>query len=106
MKSITFVRHTNNLQPGLDVGKVPTDGSINELGIKQANEIKNFLDKYEFSAIFTSLYLRSIQTADIINKERKLPQHMSNAFNEYFLRPDGKGVESLGTGTTRTMTKI
>lgn len=105
MKLLIIARHTNNKITG-EENKRSTDGSITETGRLQAEEMKSFLAKYDLECIFTSLYLRTIETADIINKDRNIKTVKSNAFNEYLLRPDGSGVEGVDTAQARSMSKI
>ncbi len=105
MKQIIFLRHCDNRLSGNE-GKIPTDGELNENGLLQAKELKKFISKYDINTIFTSLYKRTIQTASIVNEERNLPSFSEMVFNEYFLRPDGKGVEGTRAGISRTMGKI
>jgi len=105
MKYIIIARHTNNRNTG-DEGKKPTDGPITDIGKIQAKEMQEFLEKYKFDSIFTSLYLRSIQTAEIINGDTKVPCVKTNAFNEYMMRENGESVEGVDTAKSRTMTKL
>lgn len=105
MKVITLVRHTDN-RITLDANKIQNDYPLTPTGEVQAKELAKFLKKYTFDAIFTSLYKRSVQTAEIINRDKKFPLYKTNSFNEYFLREDGTGVEGTKIGIARTMTKI
>lgn len=105
MKYIIIARHSNNRNTG-DEGVKPTDGAITEIGIAQAKEMKEFLAKYKLDSIFTSLYLRAIQTAEIINKDIHITTIKTNAFNEYMMRENGENVEDVDTAKNRAMTKL
>lgn len=103
MKQIILIRHTDN---GITDRNKPNDNSITNNGVSQAKEIKAFLQNFEFETMFCSLYKRSIETAEIINSERKLSIIKSGNFNEYFIREDGKGVESCNMAESRAMSKL
>lgn len=105
MKYIIIARHTNNKITG-EEGTKPTDGPITEIGEQQAEEMHEFLKKYDIDRIFSSLYLRANQTADIINKGREIKKVQTSAFNEYMMRSDGSSVEEVDTAKNRTMTKL
>ncbi len=105
MNHIILARHTHNIITGNE-GTKPSDGDITELGKSQALEMKEFLKSYELDCIFTSLFLRSINTSNIINSDRNIKTINTNAFNEYMLRNDGVGVESVAMAKARTMSKI
>lgn len=106
MKTIILTRHTNNKASEDVAVDKQNDFQLTDIGFAQARELYEFLRRYKFEAIFTSLYLRSIQTAEIINEGRNIQLFKTNAFNEYFLREDGSDVESTDVGITRTMTKL
>jgi broad specificity phosphatase PhoE len=105
VKYIIIARHTNNNITG-EEGVKPSDGPITPTGEAQAKEMNKFLKKYDIDHIFTSLYLRTIQTAEIVNKGRGAKSLKMNAFNEYMMRPDGSSVEDVDTAVARTMSKI
>ena len=100
MKIITLIRHVENF-------KEQPDGNITDKGKLQAAEIKEFLQKNSISPelIFTSLFKRTSQTAEISNPNNaKLVS--SIAFNEYYTRPDKTDVETVDMGVSRSLTKI
>ena len=106
MKTIILTRHTNNKASEDAAVDKQNDFQLTDRGLAQAEELNKYLKKYKFEAIFTSLFLRAIQTAEIINKGKNVPLYKTNAFNEYFLREDGSGVEGTDVGITRTMAKL
>jgi broad specificity phosphatase PhoE len=105
MKYIIIARHTNNKITGNE-GIKPTDGPITPKGEQQAAEMQQFLLKYNIDCIYSSLYLRANQTADIINSERAIKKIQTNAFNEYMMRENRKSVEDVDTAKSRSMSKI
>lgn len=105
MKQIILTRHTDNRE-FKDVGKKHNDYDLTKVGIKQAEEVQEFLKDKSFKAIFSSIYLRAIRTAEIVNRDKNVPIYKTNAFNEYYLRPDGKGVESTRMALARTLSKL
>lgn len=105
MKQIILTRHTNN-KVKKDAQVRLNDYELTDLGKTQAQGVKEYLSNKEFDVIYTSLYQRTVQTAEIINEDRKVKTIKTNSFNEYFLRPDGSGVESTDMGISRTMTKF
>ncbi len=100
MKTLILVRHTENF-------KEQPDGKITENGKTQAGEIKEFLKSKSIlpEIIFTSLYKRTIQTAERANPNASkiIP---SASFNEYYTRTDKTDAESTTMGITRVMPKI
>ncbi|MFQ5493474.1 MAG: phosphoglycerate mutase family protein [Candidatus Dojkabacteria bacterium] len=105
MKQVILTRHTNN-RVKKDAQVRLNDYELTSIGKEQALEVKNYLSDKDFEVIYTSLYLRTVQTAEIINEDKKSKTIKTNSFNEYFLRPDGSGVESTDMGISRTMTKL
>lgn len=105
MKQIILTRHTDN-RIKKDAQLKFNDYELTKVGKKQAEEVRDFLAAKDFEVIFTSLYLRAIQTAEIINSKKKVRVYKTNAFNEYLLRSDGSGVETTEMGISRTMSKL
>jgi broad specificity phosphatase PhoE len=106
MEQIILARHcqTELLASG-DSGTRRNDSPLSELGLKQAAQVCKFVNKYEYDAIFSSLFIRTIKTAEIINENKK-PQFANINLNEYFAGDDGKGRESTTMGIARTMSFI
>jgi len=107
MIQIILSRHcqTELLASG-DPGAKRNDSSPSELGLKQAKEMAEFVKKYDYEAMFTSLFVRAIKTGEIINEERKLPIFSNISLSEYFTGDDGKGRESVDMGISRTMSYL
>ncbi len=107
MRQIILIRHAEtvlvNMKP--EEAKITLDPLLSVRGEKQAEELKDFVKKFSTETIFTSLYKRSRQTAQIINNEN-VPVVSSNAFNEYYVDPNGKGIETTSDGASRSMSKI
>lgn len=100
-----MIRHTDN-KVSEDSINSENDYPLTKEGIRQARELRTLLKDESFDAVFTSLKQRSIQTAEVLCKDRDVKMYKSVAFNEYMLRPDGSGVESTRMGESRTMSKI
>lgn len=59
------------------------------------------LSSYSVDLVASSLYRRSQQTAEILNAHWQAKSCATAALNEYFLREDGSGVESVEEGFVR-----
>jgi broad specificity phosphatase PhoE len=106
MEQLILVRHCQtDLLAGGDPGARRNDSPLSELGLKQAAQVANFLDKYEYDAIFSSLFIRTIKTAEIINTKKR-PHLRSMSLNEYFIGDDGEGRETTRAGIARAMAFI
>ena len=67
LKKIIFIRHGENIYNSiLDNNKLP----LSNLGIAQAKFASNIINN-QYDVIYCSNSLRAIQTADIINKNKK-----------------------------------
>lgn len=109
MKQIILCRHTETEHIAVGGNKsVRNDSRLTERGKLQASEMRKFLldNEYVFEAVFTSLNLRAVETAEVISKDLGVKNIKSVAFAEYFLRDDGTGVETIDMAVARTMTKI
>lgn len=106
MKQIILMRHALDMASAQKIKKTSRDNpSLSELGKKQAQATKKFLDKYSYEAIFTSSYKRTQETAKLINT-KNAPISSSNAFNDYHVQPNGKETETVAMGIARVMPKI
>jgi broad specificity phosphatase PhoE len=104
MTYLYLIRHCETFEPGEDVPPPPLpDRPLSQLGIQQAEELARFLRAVPIDLILTSLYRRAQETAALINDGRVIPVFASMALNEYFLRPDGRGVESTELGLARSL---
>lgn len=73
--TIYFVRHGQK-------EKKPGDPQLTSKGIQQARETALFLKNLEIQSIYSSPYLRTKQTADIIAKQFQLPVITDGRLNE------------------------
>jgi len=106
MKQIILMRHAQDILSAKKIKKTSADDcSLSQLGEKQALQIKKFLQKYNYEVIFTSLYRRSIKTADLV-KTKNVSVISSIAFNDYYTRPNGEDVETTSMGIARAVAKI
>ena len=106
MEQIILARHcqTDLLASG-DSSTRRNDSPLSELGLKQAAQVSKIVNKFEYDAVFSSLFIRTIKTAEIINENKK-PQFANINLSEYFAGDDGKGRESTTMGIARTMSFI
>jgi len=108
MKQIILCRHpeTDLIASGSG-GQRRNDALVSDFGRKQAEEVRDFIKgkNLNYQAVFTSLFHRAYEMGRTLN-DKDMPFYPSHAFNEYFQRDDGSGVESTDTGAARTMTKI
>lgn len=109
MKQIILVRHVETeLIAGGNKGDERNDSPVSEFGRKQAEEVRDYLKSknYNFEMVFTSLLQRAHEMGKVVNEIKNVPLFPTAAFNEYFQRDDGSGVETTEAGAARTMTKI
>lgn len=105
MNQIILVRHCEkDFDPKST--HIESDPVLTEKGVTQAQQVKEFLKDFNYEAIFSSIFIRGEQTAQILNEEKKVKYVRSMAFNEYFVRPLGGNVETTTMGVTRTMSKL
>ncbi len=102
MKSIILVRHA------VKEHDIPNgDPILTKIGQHQANEIAEYLnEKYDFEVVLSSVLLRAQQTAEAIANRSNVQMHSTLSFNEYFLRKNGKGVETTQMLESRAMVKL
>lgn len=107
MNQIILSRHcqTELLASG-DPGAKRNDSPLSTLGLKQAEELATFVKNYSYDVIFTSLFIRSIKTGEIISDGSTKPMYSNIALSEYFLGDDGRGREGVDMGISRTMTYL
>ena len=106
MKKIILARHTEtvHLASGGDK-RSRNDSQLSLSGINQAISLSKFVNNHDYEAVITSLFQRSIQTAEIINT-KKIQVFPSIAFSEYFIRDDNTEVETTDMAISRTMSFI
>lgn len=61
-----------------------TDCDINEKGIAQAMNLKNFFNTIEYDKIYASDLLRAVHTAEIIASDKKVEVEKDSSFRELF----------------------
>lgn len=66
---IVFVRHGKTQLNDLGCFIGNTDCDISVEGLRQAEKVKGFLDKFSFDGIYVSPLKRTIQTANILSKK-------------------------------------
>lgn len=66
---IVFIRHGKTQLNDLGCFIGNTDCDISEEGLRQAEKVKGFLDKFSFDGIYVSPLKRTIQTANILSKK-------------------------------------
>jgi len=69
---IYLVRHgqTDWNREGMKRMQCQSDNPLNEIGIKQAEQVGELLDKIDYDFIFSSPYIRAKRTAEIANRDR------------------------------------
>lgn len=82
MTLICFVRHGETSWNVLKKIQGRTDIPLNEVGIKQAIDCKEYLSKLNWNVIVSSPLKRAIQTAEIINESLNLPLIIMEQFIE------------------------
>lgn len=80
-----FARHghndaNTNSTPSQLTGEI--DEPLNEIGVKQANELAEQLKDVQFDAIISSPLKRAYQTAEIVNGLHGLPLEINSAWRE------------------------
>ena len=94
--SIYVIRHGKtdwNLESRIQ-GK--TNISLNEIGINQAEEVREKLENKEIDLIISSPLDRTRQTAEIINKNMKLPiKYNENLMERNFGIYEGKNSKEI-----------
>lgn len=63
----------------------------------------DYLRPKPIDLFLASTFRRSQQTVEVLNRERGAPVFSSMALNEYFLRDDFQGVETLEQGLVRSL---
>jgi broad specificity phosphatase PhoE len=79
------------------------DSALSSDGERQAERLREYLRAKPVELFLTSLFVRSQRTAAILNGERNVPVFSAMALNEYFLRDDFQGVETIEQGLVRSL---
>lgn len=82
MKEILLVRHGQTEWNLLKKVQGKADIELNEQGIKQAEETRNYLKNEKIDLILCSPLKRAMQTAQIINKERNIKTIIDERISE------------------------
>ena len=92
-----------NADPSVDV-------RLSENGIAQARALAEKLDGESFEVIYISEFLRSKQTADFINENRRTPTIVDKRINENIMGFEGEPInhylDQLGEGPDRMNKKF
>ncbi len=105
LKTLLLIRHTETeYLAKAPSSKLPNDASLSDAGRTHALNISQELSSYSVELVASSLYRRSQQTAEILNAHWQAKSCATAALNEYFLREDGSGVESVEEGFVRVST--
>jgi broad specificity phosphatase PhoE len=92
--SITLIRHAaSDTVSYKDSNK--KDPSITSAGKKQALKTAFFLKGVSFSKIYTSVFARALETAEIITKEEKTKSEDLNEFNKIIFEEQPEDVEKF-----------
>ena len=104
MKQLYLVRHCETKElAGEEAAHSRNDSTLSANGLRQAGCLADYLRPCRIDLFLTSVFERSQQTAEILNKERNVPVFSSMALNEYFLRDDFAGVETTEQGLVRSI---
>jgi broad specificity phosphatase PhoE len=104
MKQLYLVRHCETLELAGEEPAMPRgDSPLSPKGVAQARAVAERLAAWPLDLVLTSLYLRAVQTARIVAEGRQAPVHASLALNEFLLRDDHEGVETVEQGLVRSL---
>lgn len=104
MKQLYLIRHCETKEiAGEETAHARNDSPLSRAGQEQAERLRLYLSDKPVDLFLTSLFLRSQQTAAILNDGRKIPVFSAMALNEYFLRDDFQGVETIDQGLARSV---
>jgi broad specificity phosphatase PhoE len=103
MSTLYLIRHCETrVIAGLEPDHPRNDSALSDHGHQQAQWLADKLRPYPVTLILTSLALRTQQTAAHLNRERGVPMFAAMALNGYYLRDDGRGVESVSQALARS----
>ena len=104
MKYLYLIRHCETKEiAGEQPAHAWNDSALSENGLRQVEKLADRLIQEPVDLFLTSLLQRSQQTAAILNRERGAPLFSSMALNEYLLRDDHRGVETVDQGLVRSL---
>jgi broad specificity phosphatase PhoE len=103
MTTLYLIRHCESrVLAGLEPDHPRNDSALSDHGYQQAKQLADHLQPYPITLILTSLALRAQQTAAQLNQIRQVPLFSAMALNGYFLRDDGRGVETAEQALVRS----
>jgi broad specificity phosphatase PhoE len=103
MTTLYLIRHCESrVIAGLEPDLPRNDSALSEQGHLQAQRLSVQLRSYPITLFLTSLALRAQQTAVHLNQERNVLLLSAMALNAYFLRDDGRGVETASQALARS----
>jgi broad specificity phosphatase PhoE len=104
VKQLYLIRHCETKTLAGEEPPHPRDDSeLTERGRRQADRLSVHLREKPIDLLLTSLFKRARQTADILNRERNVPVFSALALNEYFLRDDFQGAETIDQALSRSL---
>lgn len=104
VKQLYLIRHCETRElAGEEPSHPRNDSALSARGMKQAERLAAYLRPQPVDLFLTSLFRRSQQTAEALNRERGLPVFSSMMLNEYLLRDDYQGVETTEQGLVRSI---
>ncbi|MBN2155383.1 MAG: histidine phosphatase family protein [Candidatus Lokiarchaeota archaeon] len=83
MGIVYFIRHAESIvNVSREFSYKLVDKSLTEKGIKQASQLADYLDKVDFSFLFSSPMKRALETSEFISKKRKIPVRIVEEIRE------------------------
>lgn len=106
MKYLYLVRHGHTAVLDGPAPGLPGDAPLSPQGEQQARALAVELRPRTLDLVLSSVYRRAQQTAALLAErapDPPVPVYASHALNEFFLRPDGAGVETTEQGLVRSL---
>lgn len=104
MKQLYLIRHCETKElAGEEPAHARNDSPLSAKGLEQARTLADYLRPKPLDLFLTSTFRRSQQTAELLNEGRAAPVFYGAALNEYFLRDDFQGAETLEQGLVRSL---
>jgi broad specificity phosphatase PhoE len=104
VKQLYLIRHCETKElAGEEPSHPRNDSMLSANGFEQAERLLEHLRPFRIDLFLTSIFERSVQTAVVLNRERNVPVFGSAMLNEYFLRDDFQGAETVDQGLVRSI---
>lgn len=104
MKQLYLIRHCETKELAGEEPPHPRgDSQLSAKGLEQALRLAAYLRPKPLDLFLTGIFRRALETAEVLNLERNAPIFSALALNEYFLRDDFQGAESLDQGLVRSL---